>query len=294
MIRATALLTSWFLATAVAHAAGHREPRLSEVTSGAFLGVEIRVGGSPMPLYSAVDGSGRYYFAARKGADYTIVLTNRTRWRLGADIDVDGLNVISGERDRPGIPGRMYVLDAWESATIRGWRTSLEEVRRFEFVDEERSYAARSGKANDKMGWVEIAVYREQRAFVARPAPLSREDRDEDTRRYDGEASKAPAAPGPRAAARGGSADSTEAVAESAPVREPRSYPGTGWGRSAEDRVRVVSFDYDPHPVENVTLRYEYASGLRALGIAPNVWYGRNRLGERDHGRSGFAQPPTW
>jgi len=36
--------------------------------------------------------------------------------------------------------------------------------------------------------------------------------------------------------------------------------------------------------------RYEYASGLRALGIRP-VRY-RDRLWEREHGDLGFALPP--
>jgi hypothetical protein len=92
---------------------------------------------------------------------------NRTGERLGAAVVVDGLNAISGEREAG--PGRLYILGPWEETTVRGWRTSLSDVRRFTFVDERGSYASRSGKANGKMGWIEVNVYRERRRYVGRP-----------------------------------------------------------------------------------------------------------------------------
>ena len=47
----------------------------------------------------------------------------------------------------------------------------------------------------------------------------------------------------------------------------------------------------DASASDRLTLRYEYESGLRALGIFPDR--GR-RLWEREHGQMGFAQPPRW
>lgn len=286
---------AWMVATGLTAGVAQAGP-YHELTTPRAVDVEIRVGGTETPLYNAVDGSGRYYFEARAGARYDIVLTNRTGQRLGADVDVDGLNVVSGERDRPGAAGRMYILDPWESTTIRGWRTSLENVRRFTFVDEKRSYAARSGKANEKMGWVEIAVYRERRAYVRGPLypygriPESPEvpDTDAEVRSHGERAAPARArASGPDTA----SSDSAGEMKSGSSVR-PESYPGTGWGERTGDLAHVVSFDYHPYPIQNIALRYEYASGLRALGIVPDTWYGRDRLHERDRTRRGFAQPP--
>jgi hypothetical protein len=75
----------------------------------------------------------------------------------------------------------------------------------------------------------------------------------------------------------------------------PRSYPGTGWGDRADDAATLVDFDPQPQPGERVTLRYEYAAGLRALGIDVRSGpYARNRLRERDRGDGGFAKPPAW
>jgi hypothetical protein len=266
---------------------------------GSLVGVSIEIDGARMPLYPAPDGSGRHYVEAREGAFYAVRLDNRTGERLGVVLSVDGLNAISGQRDASSswaAPGRMYVLDPWGSTTVRGWRTSLSEVRQFTFVDERASYAARSGKANAKMGWIEIATYREKRRYVGQPwqpwEPRVR-DRDQGDESSAGKdepapptASSAPEAEGRaegRAAARGlnrsGAAD---------------SYPGTGWGRAADDPAEVVSFDPERRPADVVTLRYEYASALRALGILPRPYWGRDRLREREHGVAGFAPPPAW
>jgi hypothetical protein len=56
----------------------------------------------------------------------------------------------------------------------------------------------------------------------------------------------------------------------------------------------VVDFNPEPTPADCVTLRYEYAGALRALGILPRPWWSRDRLRERDRGDDGFAKPPAW
>ena len=71
-------------------------------------------------------------------------------------------------------------------------------------------------------------------------------------------------------------------------------YPGTGWGAREDDPAMLVDFAPQPGPAERVTLRYEYASALRALGILPAPWWTRDRLRERDSGAAGFARPPRW
>jgi hypothetical protein len=70
------------------------------------------------------------------------------------------------------------------------------------------------------------------------------------------------------------------------------AYPGTGWGSQAWDPATVVRFDAQPRPADTVTLRYEYAPALRALGLLPPPW-DRDRLRERERG-DGFARPPAW
>ena len=264
--------------------------------AGSLVSVSLEVDGRPAPLYAAPDGSGRYYLEAWRGARYAVRLVNRTGERLGVLLTVDGLNAISGDRSaapsRP--PGRMYVLYPWDDTLVQGWRTSLDEVRQFTFVDEEHSYATRSGKANARLGWIEVEVYRERRP-IARPWPYW-PYRPDDARPYGAEPREEGREPDAKTKDEGASA-ARDGIAERAPAPPASaapSYPGTGWGPRAEDPVRVVSFDAEPAPAERVTLRYEYASALRALGILPRQWWSRDRLRERERGEEGFARPPIY
>lgn len=259
-------------------------------TPGALVGVSVEMDGGRAPLYPAPDGSPRWYLEAREGSSYAVVLSNRTAERLGVVLTVDGLNAISGERDS----NRMYVLGPWEQCTIRGWRTSLADVRRFTFVDERASYASRSGKANGKMGWIQALVYRERRPYVRRPWI---EDGRSGERDRAGEAGPVPEVPpttAPPAAADAPAAKSEAPRELSRAYPGGRSYPGTGWGPRAEDPVVVVSFDPQAAPAEQVTLRYEYRNGLVALGILPRPWPPRDRLWQRERGDEGFAKAPGW
>jgi len=310
------------LATAAAATA---QPWDRSEVPGRLVGVSVEVEGRMAPLYAATDGSGRFYLEAREGARYATTVTNRSGERLGAAVVVDGLNAISGQRESG--PGRMYILGPWEETTVRGWRTSLSEVQRFTFVDERASYAARSGKASGKMGWIEVNVYRERRPLVSRPwlrdwpgrpspaDPRSREEasrnREEASRSADAPPPSAdgtppataapdgaPAEPAGRGDTAGKAAPSLEAERRYAPPADReadgRSYPGTGWGPRTDDPAVVVDFNPEPTPAECVTLRYEYARALRALGVLPRPWWGRDRLRERDRGQDGFAPPPAW
>jgi hypothetical protein len=273
-------------------ATAHHAP--SWESPGSLVGVSVEVDGTAVPLYPAPDGSGRHYVEAREGARYAIQLANRTHERLGVALTVDGLNVISGEREGPpprdGLrtPGRMYVLFPWDSVSVKGWRTSLDDIRRFTFVDERASYAARSGKANARMGWIEVAVYRERpRPHVLRTDPYEgSRDRSEGGREGAAEADRADRS-SPRAEAPAMKAPPT-ATGEST-----GSYPGTGWGAREDDRAMLVDFQPQAFPADRLTLRYEYASALRALGIFPAPWFATDRLRERESGE-GFARPPRW
>lgn len=284
---------------------------------GPLVAVTVEVDGSPARLYAAPDGSDRWYLEAREGSAYAVTVANRTYERLGVVIAVDGLNVISGGRQRwpswwgRSDPGRMYVLQPWGAATVQGWRTSLDEVRRFTFVDEEISYATRSGKTTSKMGWIEIAIFRERERSGL--LGLSREKRESpaeksgarDEEAASDRASAARPEPATQAVPEGapGPARSNEADAQAlkAPSGEvgsrARSYPGTGWGPETNDRAVVVEFEPERRPAQRITLRYEYPQTLVTLGVLPPPRHAEDRLAERElgeFGKRGFASAPLW
>ena len=207
---------------------------------GTLVGVSVALDGRAASLYPAPDGSGRYYLEARAGSRYSVSLANRTGERLGVVLSVDGLNAVSGERETQR--GRMYVLDPWQTTSVQGWRTSLSDIRQFTFVDERRSYAARSGQANEKMGWIEVAVYRERHALVKlREYPYSEPKRQDSAERQEGDGrNQAPAAPAPEA---GASRDTARPRGSSRRVRRPSplvSRHGLGRPRARPGRARQL------------------------------------------------------
>ena len=263
------------------------------VVDGTLVDVRVLVQGQSAPLFQSWDQGQRFYFQAFQGRRYALELHNNTGERVGVLIAVDGLNVVNGERSNLRAGEAMYVLGPWENTTIRGWRTSLQDVRQFVFVDEQRSYAERTGQANGDMGWIRVLTFREQRPVswyqnrrmypyngVPTPAPSG----DERASRRD--APQAQAAP--RAV---DGLDKSEPRAKELQGGGADAYPGTGWGDRRFDPVQRVEFRSEPDPTDHLVLRYEYASGLRALGIFPER---RWRLNERESGTMGFAQPPRW
>src|SRR5262249_51944671 len=128
---------------------------------GSLVDVMMRVDGRDAPLYFRPGAWDRHYFQAFRGRNYSLVVRNNTGRRVGVLIAVDGLNVVNGEQSSLDHSEPLYVLDPYEQATIRGWRTSLDQVRKFVFVNEDRSYAERTGQANGDMGWVRVLSFRE-------------------------------------------------------------------------------------------------------------------------------------
>ena len=274
--------------------------------NGSLVDVQVLVEGQAAPLYFAPGRWDRRYFQALRGRNYALRVHNRTDRRVGVLVSVDGLNVVNGERSNLRRNEAMYVLDPWETATIRGWRTSLEQVRQFVFVDEERSYAERTGQANGDMGWIRVLAFEERRPVACfdwpefkRPlgdASGGRADdglRERESRAAKPQANEAPVAGADRVQRQEMTAPRS-AEKSLAPGRaaapQADAYPGTGWGERRQDPVSETSFVAAATAGDHLVFRYEYASSLRALGISLD----RDRLRDRERGELGFAKPPKW
>lgn len=275
-----------------------RFSRFDTWAEGRLVDVQVRIEGEATPLYPSPNRDDRRYLQAFAGRNYSLVLRNNTGKRVAVVLAVDGLNVLNGEITSLSSREPMYVLDAFETATIRGWRTSLQEVRRFKFVDEQRSYAERTGQANSDMGWIRVVSFKEQLPWWQTRGPQVRDRRFKDDMPYGAQ----PEELAPQAKSQESKQDAAPAPTKSmAPQAQDNlargesenggSFPGTGWGDRKEDRVQRTNFNPNPVAVDRIVLRYEYASGLRALGIVPTGHRWRDRLGERD-GDLGFARPP--
>ena len=283
------------LGVALATAPAARATSWASNADGRLVDVEVLVDGHSAPLYWKPGAWDRRYFQAFRGRNYSLAVTNNTGRRVGVLIAVDGLNVVNGERTRLSGTEAMYVLDPFERAVIRGWRTSLRDVRRFVFVDEERSYAERTGQANGDMGWIRVLSFREQEPQVRRE-PRVREDEwvpyGSREQKREGEERAAPSDPGRDTRANEGQKDglSKQRADSFHGQPAPESNPGTGWGQQTWDPVQRTVFLAANTATDRIVLRYEYESGLRALGIFPR----RNRAWDREYGEASFAQAPRW
>src|SRR5438067_4859672 len=105
------------------------ERTIDSWADGRLVDVQFRVDGEAAPLYFAPGRDDRRYVQAFAGRNYSVVLRNNTNRRVAVLLAVDGLNAVNGEITRLSPNEDMYVLAPYEQATIRGWRSSLDEIR---------------------------------------------------------------------------------------------------------------------------------------------------------------------
>jgi hypothetical protein len=200
-----------------------------------------RSSGATLPVYSH---GGLYYIAGESGHEFQIGIANRGSERVMAVGSVDGVNVISGETAGTDQDG--YVLGAWQSMSILGWRKSMDNIAAFYFTRLPDSYAARTGRP-DNVGVIGVALFREKSHCCQ---PLLDQGMRSDS-----------AAPGAAAAPQSGGAERAEKKSEQL---------GTGHGRI--ERSEVVYTDFEAAskvPDEIVTIYYDSYRNLRKLGVIP-------------------------
>ena len=228
------------------------------------LSVVDRDTGATLPTYRH---HGKLYVAGKPGHRYAVRLTNRSGARVLAVLSVDGVNAVTGETASAAQNG--YVLDAWESTEINGWRKSLDEVAQFNFTALPNSYAAQTGRPAN-VGVIGVAVFNERRPVwrakdeigrATPPAPLAPMPTDE-RESADSMAGAAPA----------GAAKSTagERAAPMARGEPRRDRLGTGHGEREWSRVTTTTFDRaSEQPAEQIAIWYDSYANLAARGIVP-------------------------
>ena len=140
------------------------QPAAAHWPSPSLVSVDVydRTDGTSLVAYAK---DGHRYVVGTPGHEYALRIRNNTAERILAVTSVDGVNVVSGETASPDQSG--YVIDAYGSVEIGGWRKSLEQVAAFYFTDLGDSYAARTGRPGN-VGVIGVAVFKEKRAPIAR------------------------------------------------------------------------------------------------------------------------------
>ena len=256
MPRMNALLGSMLLCACSAQAPAHDIQPIAPPFAGlGDLQIVDRTSGETLPVYWS---GGQRWVAGVPGHAYAVRLQNRTNGRILAVLSVDGVNAVTGES--AGWEQRGYVLSAWQSAEILGWRKSQSNVADFVFASLEDSYAARTGRP-DNVGVIGVALFRE--AAKAAP-PISVQPRA-----GLGSADAAKAAPGALAQAPSAASQTAPTPGESGALR--KSAPlGTAHGPNEESFASTTTFDRaQPRPDLLISIRYDRRERLVAMGIIP-------------------------
>jgi len=295
--RGIGIALSLTLLSACAEARPIGDARSSGPLTSAAGGYELQVlvDGVPAPTFVQ---NGETYVMGALGERYTLRVVNHTRRRIEAVASVDGRDVVDGKpadfRNKRG-----YIVPAWGTVDIDGWRLSQAQVAAFRFSSVADSYAARTGTARE-VGVIGAAIFPER--IVPRPRPIevpysynhyryeydrggypadeaeSYGGRGEGPSAKSGRGDAAPApsappsadkrsAPAPAPMAEGSSAGSPRGYADAAPSRRPGL--GTEFGEAVGSSVREVSFVRASSSSPSVVLgaRYNDHDGLVALGI---------------------------
>jgi hypothetical protein len=241
------------------------------VGSLADVSIVDRASGKTLQVHQA---DGRWYVAGRTGKEYEVRIRNNTGGDLLAVVSVDGVNVVTGETAASSQGG--YVVGAWQSLRIEGWRKSLARVAAFYFTEHGDAYATRTGRPDD-VGVIGVAVFRRKPApsidleepSVRRQVPLEEESRqpsqaDNQSRHDSAKEGRARSEAPSAGTAESASRDSAPRAA--APAAEKSI--GTGHGRQQTSHARYVSFERESDaPNELVTIRYDTHANLVAQGV---------------------------
>jgi len=271
--------------------------------------VEVLVDGAPAPTFWH---AGETYVLGQLGERYVLRVRNHTGRRVEAVVSVDGRDVVDGKpadvRRKRG-----YLVPAWGTVDIDGWRLSERQAAAFRFSSVADSYAARTGSARE-VGVIGVAVFPE-RVYTPPPRPYTpyypydrADPYDRDGRgsaRSEHKNKSADAAPAPSTAP--SAAPESGAIAEGeaprakshAPSRRPGL--GTEFGEAMSSHIREVEFvrANASRPAVVLGVRYNDRAGLIAAGVdvdgryGPDDTYLRQTANPFPVSQRGFAAPPS-
>jgi len=220
----------------------------------------------------------RAYLEAKDGKAYGIRIRNKSNQRIGLVIAVDGRNIISGGKSKLKAKERMYILNPYQRATYKGWRSNKNRVNEFYFTDVPDSYADRTFGDTSAMGVIAVAVFKEK---------YGRWQRDDYYNDYSYKGGRKPNKSKPK--------ERNSAAPQSKGNYDAYDEPGTGYGDDRYSPTRRVNFEAERKASVKHFIKYEWKATLCEMGIS-NC---RKKYNKRDRNRfwpnqrdGRYAPPP--
>ena len=119
----------------------------------------VLVNGKPV---TEVAHNGRSFIEGRKNSTYELSFRNNSSSRVLVIPSVDGLSTIDGKPC--GVQSSGYVVDAWNSIIIPGWKVDGQTAAKFNFKSQRsgQTYAEASGQDGSNQGVIGFMVFQEQ------------------------------------------------------------------------------------------------------------------------------------
>jgi hypothetical protein len=227
---------------------------------------EVKVNGSTAKEYYH---NGSHYIEGREGQCFSLRMKNNSGSRVLFVPTVDGLSIMSGQE--ASFKSRGYIVNAYDSLTIDGWRTSDNKVAEFFFSSPKGSYAKKIGKGGN-LGVIGCAVFKEkqpqivERIVYIEKQPWSNPHHDP----YNlgsgtaggnviGLSGVTPGLYNVQCLGGGGSSIKT--------TNYSASNLGTGFGQEKVSPTVTVSFEKEESPTETFHLYYNTRRALEDLGV---------------------------
>lgn len=119
--------------------------------------LRLLVGGNPIHEY---EHNGNTFVEGRKGSEFEVEFKNNSGNRLMVVPSVDGVSTLDGKPATLESSG--YVVNAYQSLIIPGWRVDENNVANFLFMDKEHSYVRTQTNSSATAGVVGVLVYGEE------------------------------------------------------------------------------------------------------------------------------------
>jgi hypothetical protein len=255
----------------------------------------INVNNRPIDQFKHTNGG--TYVEGRKGKPYTIKYKNTTNKRQKIIVSVDGLNVMTGDSTW----NRGYVVDAYGSIEIPGWRKDSDNVAAFEFASVRNSYNNLNDNGDTaNVGVIGCKVFDEK----VRPEPQKETHHYHHYDHYwhrpiwdnwnywNGYPYGYPKYTLTGGGCSGGTMMSSGvnsvnmaqqnvnfvgaslhnggevfAAMDSIQELQPQNSLGTGWGKNTEFKTQSVTADWEQYPSESHIIYYDDKRGLEKRGV---------------------------
>jgi hypothetical protein len=224
--------------------------------------IEVVVNGKSIREYSH---NGVEYVEGRQGNRFSLKFRNNTSSRKLFIPSVDGLSILNGENASFDSPG--YIVDAYSSIVVDGWRKSASDVARFFFSHAKDSYGAKTGNKSN-LGVIGCAVYSEKQkmklTYTKSGAQSGWGWNENYFYKIPAQTLMMPAINNLQASNLPSQCYTSCSVSSNA-IRNQSI--GTGWGETIKSESHMSSFSKDGNPTI-LEMRYDTRKNLEAVGIS--------------------------